>query len=65
MLVNYSRCVLSTQRKTRREALSKLYRAISELLNNHPDGLYIIAGDFIHANDKSVLSKFYQHVDLL
>ncbi|KAK3545782.1 hypothetical protein QTP70_012759 [Hemibagrus guttatus] len=39
------------------------YRAISDLQNAHPDGLFIITGDFNHANLKSVLSKFHQYVD--
>ncbi|KAK3550790.1 hypothetical protein QTP70_005470 [Hemibagrus guttatus] len=46
-----------------KEALYELYGAISELQNAHPDGLFIIAGDFNHANLKSVLPKFHQHVD--
>ncbi|KAK3507617.1 hypothetical protein QTP70_030788 [Hemibagrus guttatus] len=45
-----------------KEALCELYGAISELQNGHPDGLFIIAGDFNHANIKSVLPKFHQHV---
>ncbi|KAK3554320.1 hypothetical protein QTP70_020809, partial [Hemibagrus guttatus] len=43
-----------------KEALCELYGAISELQNAHPDGLFIIAGDF---NFKSVLPKFHQNVD--
>ncbi|KAK3522602.1 hypothetical protein QTP86_027163 [Hemibagrus guttatus] len=39
------------------------FGAISKLQNAHPDGLFIIAGDFNHANLKSVLPKFHQHVD--
>ncbi|GAA6107150.1 piezo-type mechanosensitive ion channel component 1-like, partial [Tachysurus ichikawai] len=47
-----------------KEALSELYGAISDLQNVHPDGLFIIAGDFNHANQiPSVLPKFHQHVD--
>ncbi|KAK3569886.1 hypothetical protein QTP86_006751 [Hemibagrus guttatus] len=46
-----------------KEALWELYGAIRELQNAHPDGLFIIAGDFNHANLKSVLPKFHQHVD--
>ncbi|KAK3510441.1 hypothetical protein QTP70_006851 [Hemibagrus guttatus] len=46
-----------------KEALCELYGAISELQNAHPDGLFIIAGDFNHVNLKSVLPKFHQHVD--
>ncbi len=30
---------------------------------NNPDGFFIIAGDFNHANLKTVLPKFYQHVN--
>ncbi|KAK3541394.1 hypothetical protein QTP86_024589, partial [Hemibagrus guttatus] len=48
-----------------KEALCELYRAISELQNAHPDGLFIIAGDFNHANLKSVLPKFHPHVDFV
>ncbi|KAK1796835.1 hypothetical protein P4O66_000923 [Electrophorus voltai] len=46
-----------------REALQELYGAISELQNVHPDGLFIVAGDFNHANLKSVLPKFHQLVN--
>ncbi|GAA6075769.1 piezo-type mechanosensitive ion channel component 1-like, partial [Tachysurus ichikawai] len=46
-----------------KEVLSELYGAISDLQNVHPDGLFIVAGDFNHANLKSVLPKFHQHVD--
>ncbi|KAK3568451.1 hypothetical protein QTP86_007297 [Hemibagrus guttatus] len=45
------------------EGLCELYGAISELQNAHPDRLFIIAGDFNHANLKSVLPKFHKHVD--
>ncbi|KAK3518561.1 hypothetical protein QTP70_001593 [Hemibagrus guttatus] len=46
-----------------KEALCELYGAISELRNAHSDRLFIIAEDFSHANLKSVLHKFHQHVD--
>ncbi|KAK3549467.1 hypothetical protein QTP86_001464 [Hemibagrus guttatus] len=46
-----------------KEALCELYGAISELQNAEPDGLFIITGDFNHANLKTVLPKFHQHVD--
>ncbi|KAI5611468.1 gastrula zinc finger protein XlCGF28.1-like [Silurus asotus] len=46
-----------------KEALSELYGAISDLQNAHPDGLFIIAGDFNHAYLKNVLPKLHQHVD--
>ncbi|MCI4376387.1 hypothetical protein PGIGA_G00187890 [Pangasianodon gigas] len=46
-----------------KDALCVLYGAISELQNSHPDGLFIVAGDFNHANLKSVLPKFHQHLD--
>ncbi len=37
--------------------------AISEQQTNNPDGFFIVAGDFNHANLKTVLPKFYQHVN--
>ncbi len=46
-----------------KDALRELYSAISEQQTNNPDGFFIIAGDFNHANLKSVLTKFYQHVN--
>ncbi len=46
-----------------KDALRELYSAISEQQTNNPDGFFIIAGDFNHANLKTVLSKFYQHVN--
>ncbi|KAI4888729.1 hypothetical protein NFI96_004606 [Prochilodus magdalenae] len=48
---------------TAKAALCELYSAISGLQNTHPDGLFIVAGDFNHANLKSVLPKFHQHVN--
>lgn len=44
-------------------ALCKLYRALSELANSHPDELFIVSVDFNHANLKSELQKFHQYVD--
>ncbi|KAK2919151.1 hypothetical protein Q8A73_003522 [Channa argus] len=46
-----------------KEALCELYVAISDLQNAHPDGLFIIAGDFNPANLRTVLPKLHQHVD--
>ncbi len=46
-----------------KDALRELYSAISEQQTNNPDGFFIIAGDFNHANLKSVLPKLYQHVN--
>ncbi len=46
-----------------KDALRQLYSAISEQQTNNPDGFFIIAGDFNHANLKTVLPKFYQHVN--
>ncbi len=45
------------------QTLRELYSAISEQQTNNPDGFFIIAGDFNHANLKTVLPKFYQHVN--
>ncbi len=46
-----------------KDALRELYSAISEQQTNNPDSFFIIAGDFNHANLKTVLPKFYQHVN--
>ncbi len=46
-----------------KDALRELYSAISEQQTNNPDGFFIIAGNFNHANLKTVLPKFYQHVN--
>ncbi len=46
-----------------KDALRELYCAISEQQTKNPNGFFIIAGDFNHANLKTVLPKFYQHVN--
>lgn len=46
-----------------KEAMSVLYRTISELQSAHPEGCFIIAVDFNQANMKTVLPNFHQHVD--
>ncbi len=46
-----------------KDALRELYSAISEQQTNNPDGFFIIASDFNHANLNTVLPKFYQHVN--
>ncbi len=46
-----------------KDALRELYCAISEQQTNNPDGFFIIAGHFNYANLKTVLQKFYQHVN--
>lgn len=45
------------------EVLCELYGATSEQQTAHPDGFFIVAGDFNHANLKTVVPKFYQHVN--
>ncbi len=45
------------------EALNDLYLHISEQQTAHPDAFLILAGDFNHADLKSVFPKIYQHVD--
>lgn len=44
-------------------ALSVLYRFISDLQTTHPDGVFIVAGDFNQANMKTVLPHFHQYVN--
>ncbi len=46
-----------------KEAMSVLYRTISELQSIQTEGFFIVAGDFNQANMKSVLPHFHQHVD--
>ncbi len=43
-------------------ALEQLYDVISGQQNKHPDGVFIIAGDFNQASLKTVFPRFYQHV---
>ena len=47
----------------RNAALCELYQAISEQQTAHPDGFTIVAGDFNHADLKTVLPKLHQHVN--
>lgn len=42
----------------------KLHVVISKQQNKHPEGLFIVAGDFNHTNLKTVLSKFHKNVDI-
>lgn len=43
-------------------AINKLYTAMSKLQSAHAEAALIIAGDFNHANLKTALPKFQQHV---
>ncbi|XP_049599783.1 uncharacterized protein [Syngnathus scovelli] len=43
-------------------ALGELYQAVSEQQTAHPDSFTIFAGDFNHANLKSVFPRLHQHV---
>ncbi|KAM4612748.1 LOW QUALITY PROTEIN: contactin-4 [Polymixia lowei] len=47
----------------RGEALNELYHHISEQQTAHPDAFLILAGDFNHADLKSVFPKMHQHID--
>ena len=42
-----------------KEAVRELYGAISEQQNKHPNGLFIVACDFNHADLRSVLPKLF------
>lgn len=44
-------------------ALASLHDAIHQLKNNHPDGVFLIAGDFNHAKLKTVMPTFHQFID--
>lgn len=47
----------------RNDALYELYQHISEQQTAHPDAFLIIAGDFNHADLKSVFQKIHQHIN--
>ncbi len=47
----------------RSEALNDLYQHTSEQQTAHPDAFLILAGDFNHADLKSVFPKIHQHID--
>ncbi len=53
----------SSNNNNRSEALNDLYQHISEQQTAHPDAFLILAGDFNHADLKSVFPKIQQHVD--
>ena len=42
--------------------LGCLLSAISKQQRGHPDGVYVIAGDFNKTNLKTVLTEFHQHI---
>lgn len=43
-------------------AVDILQTSVNKLQSAHPDGIFIVAGDFNHANLRTVLPKFHQHV---
>ena len=43
-------------------ALRLLHSSICSQQSKYPDAVFIIAGDFNHADLKAVLPKFHQHV---
>ncbi|KAK0155001.1 hypothetical protein N1851_002677 [Merluccius polli] len=43
-------------------ALSQLYKCIHKCLVAHPESTFIVAGDFNHANLKTVLHTFHRNV---
>ncbi len=53
----------SSNNNNRSEALNDLYKHISEQQTAHPDAFLILAGDFNHADLKSVFPKIHQHID--
>ncbi|KAL0149686.1 hypothetical protein M9458_054969 [Cirrhinus mrigala] len=53
----------SSNGNNRSEALNELYQHISEQQTAHPDAFLIVAGDFNHADLKSVFPKIQQHID--
>lgn len=43
-------------------AIGQLHGSISSQMSKYPDAVFIVAGDFNHADLKAVLPKFHQHV---
>ncbi len=43
-------------------ALAQLHDSINNCLGAHPDSVFIAAGDFNHADLKTVLHKFHRNV---
>ncbi len=54
----------SSNNNNRSEALNDLYQHTSEQQTAHPDAFLILAGDFNHADLKSVFPKIHQHIDI-
>lgn len=42
---------------------NSLHRSISDLQNTHPEGVFIVEGDFNQAGMKTVFPHFHQYVD--
>lgn len=47
-----------------KDTLEELNNAISCAQNSHPEGFFIIAGDFNQANLRDILPKFHQYITL-
>ena len=45
-------------------AMNKLHGSVTRQQNKHPEGFFIVAGDFNHTNLKTVLPRFYKNVDI-
>ncbi len=61
-----ARCCIhpsSSNNNNRSEALNDLYQHNSEQHTAHADAFLILAGDFNHADLRSVFPKIHQHVD--
>ena len=43
-------------------AMKELCAAISKLQTTHPDGAFIVAGDFNHCSLRSVLPEFHENI---
>lgn len=43
-------------------AMRHLYDTVSSQMSTYPENVHIVAGGFNHANLKSVVPKFHQHV---
>jgi len=54
---------LNSNNNNRSEVLNELYHHVSEQQTARSDAVLVLAGDFNHANPKTVFPKLQQHID--
>ena len=51
--------------QAKKKTLQELFDVISSNMTKQTNGIFIVAGDFNQTNLRTVLPKFYQHVQIL